>query len=1389
MLKTILLTLATSTALGFPERPSDFDEVARAFDGTALPLLKQYCLKCHSTEEQAGDLDLEQFTKLDQVRNAQPVWQKVVEMLDNGEMPPKKSRQLSVVQRKQLRDWARSYLDAEARANAGDPGSVLLRRLSNVEYDNTVRDLTGVDLRPAREFPVDGAAGEGFTNVGEALAMSPSMLDKYVAAAKAMASHAVLLPGGFRFSEKTTRRDWTDEIVSDIRQLYGRYTDPEGSRRVQLQGLDFQAESGGRIPLERYLKATIDYRELPSNGRKTIAAFAIENHLSAKYLQTLFDMFSSQSSSLVLEPIRTRWRTARTGDVAALAAEIRRWQGALTKFNSVAHFKPWIEAVNPLAESQTFRVKIEPPPGGGDVVLRLVTHNAGDGRDGDYVVWERPRLESPGRPELLLRDLRDGLRGLVAKQRTFAETAKYLAAADDLRSRPTTVDLAALAKEQQLDPSMLAAWCDYLGIAGVGRLAIDGLFTDRMESGGGYAFVKGWGTPATPSVVANSSDREVHIPGTMTPHSIAVHPSPTQNVAVGWRSPFRGRARVEAKVAHAHPGCGNGVSWSLELRRGSERRRLAGGEIDVGKSAKIEPIENIGVELGDLIALVVGPRGNNHACDLTSVDLMIRESVDSGRSWTLSRDVSGAILSRNPHADSLGNRDVWYFYQEKSARGNDALFSSIPRGSLLDQWREEPLKSKRILIAEQLQQLLSRGPSATKNHPDTVLYHQLTALSGPLLGKLDFGRIASETRGTDAGKAPPDDRSGAYGLPREQFGQDPSGKPIEGTSLITSSPSVLEVRVPADLAVGREFVVTASLDRQAGNEGSVQAQVAVVPTQAEPALVPGVPILVRNASAAQKRVEKSMEDFRRIFPAAVCYTQIVPVDEVVTLVLFHREDEALERLMLDEPERLRLDRLWDELRYISQDAIKVQEAYGQFMEYVTQDGDVRLFEPLRKPIRERSEALRKRLIDTEPAHLDALMTFASRAYRRPLERDEQTQLRSVYSSLRRQDLDHDAAFRLTLTRVLMAPSFLYRVERSPAGTAATPVSDWELASRLSYFLWSSMPDDELRSLAVAGQLQQPTVLAAQARRMLKDERMRALATEFGCQWLDVRGFDTFNEKSEKVFPQFAALRGAMYEESIRFFMDLFQRNGSVLEVLDADHTFVNEALARHYGIPNVKGPEWRRVDGIKSLGRGGILGMATLLSKQSGASRTSPILRGNWLVEMLLGDKLPKPPKSVPQLPESELDTHGLTMRQITERHRETASCAKCHDRIDPFGFALEGFDAIGRRRTKDLAGRPIDTKVQLKDGTQFADIAGLRDYVLGKRRYEFLHQFARKLLGYSLGRAVQLSDEPLLVEIQRSLAKNDYQIQSAIQTVIASPQFRLHRGLTSLLDQEQSHP
>jgi hypothetical protein len=295
--------------------------------------------------------------------------------------------------------------------------------------------------------------------------------------------------------------------------------------------------------------------------------------------------------------------------------------------------------------------------------------------------------------------------------------------------------------------------------------------------------------------------------------------------------------------------------------------------------------------------------------------------------------------------------------------------------------------------------------------------------------------------------------------------------------------------------------------------------------------------------------------------------------------------------------------------------------------------------------------------------------------------------------------------------------------------------------------------------------------------MLRDPRMRRLATEFACQWLHIYDFAALDEKSERHFPTFIALRAAMYEESIQFFADLFQRNGSAWEILDADHTFLNEALAKHYGIPGVTGSEWRRVDGVKNYGRGGILGLSTTLAKQSGASRTSPILRGNWISEVLLGEKQPRPPKGVPQLPEDETATAGLTVRQLVEKHTTDPKCAVCHRRIDAYGFALEGFDAIGRRRNKDLAGRAIDTHATAMDGAKFDGLDGLRGYLLTVRREAFLRQFSRKLLGYALGRAVQLSDEPLLADMQKTLSTPEGRVATVVEQIVHSRQFREIRG------------
>jgi hypothetical protein len=463
------------------------------------------------------------------------------------------------------------------------------------------------------------------------------------------------------------------------------------------------------------------------------------------------------------------------------------------------------------------------------------------------------------------------------------------------------------------------------------------------------------------------------------------------------------------------------------------------------------------------------------------------------------------------------------------------------------------------------------------------------------------------------------------------------------------------------------------------------------------------------------------------------------------------------------------------LHFVSHDALALVDAFEQLMEYATQDADPSKFEPFRQPIQQRAAAFRRALVDAEPRHLAAVEDFAALAYRRPLADTERKELAGLYQALRQEELSHDEALRLTLARVLTAPEFLYRVETPGPARAATPVNDWELATRLSYFLWSTAPDAELRGLAARGLLTNDQALAAQTRRMIGDARVRRLAIEFACQWLNVRDFDTLDEKSERHFPEFVGLRGAMYEETIQFFTHLFQHDRSVLEILDCDYALLNQQLAAHYEIPGVTGDEWRRVDGVRQHGRGGVLAQATVLAKQSGASRTSPILRGNWVSEALLGERLPRPPKDVPLLPQ-DAASEQLTMRQLVERHSSDARCRVCHDRIDAFGFSLEAYDSIGRRRATD-AGLPIDATATTLDGARLEGIDGLRAYLTGQRRDAFVRQFCKKLLGYALGRAAQLSDEPLLAAMQSRLAQEDYRVLAAIEMIVQSPQFRNIRG------------
>jgi mono/diheme cytochrome c family protein len=1349
------------TNSGTAQKPAD--EPKPDFAATQA-LLKKYCLACHSTKAKKGSLDLERFATLADIRKDLKPWQAMIEQIEAGEMPPKERPQPTEAEKKQLVAWVRALLDSEAKARAGDPGHVPLRRLSNAEYDYTLRDLTGVDLRPAREFPADGAAGEGFTNAAEALTdISPALLTKYLNAAKDIADHAVLLPDGFRFSPSKTRRDWTDEGTAALRKFYAAL-----------------AVADGKLPVQPYLLATVRHREALAAGK--FADVAAKEKLNAKYLATVWQTLTDKTTLQPLDAIRTKWKTATEKDVPALVAEVIAWQNALWKMVKVGNYvqASWNSpdgymesltrqvAVDPAAaDSAALRLAAKPAPGQSEVVVYLASQEPGAGGP---VVWQRPRFEVPGKPALLLRDYADfGPAFEVDYPSAFATSAKYLAAVVELANdKKLTPEDAA--KKHGLDAAFLKRWSEVLAVApfasdpeSIGRVvpAVElTLLEEKSAKNDARPAINGWHKKGTdlPVLVTNSSDKAEQIPGRVPARGVGVHPMPKEFVAVAWTSPVTASVRIDAKVVHAHPACGNGVAYWLEHRRGNRAAVFAEGAVDLGGEAQA-PAKTLKVEKGDQIILAIDAKAENHVCDMTAIEFSLTETEKPARVWNLAADIATSVLDGNPHADGHGNKDVWSFVRGPSRPLGKSISDAIPQASLLGRWRDAASDPKRkdeaAKLAEQVQTLLSGKRPAQEKSADRVLYDKLVAVDGPLFAGVDVAKLGNRV-GT------------AFGLPKTQF---------TDANLVAPANRVTEIKLPAALFAGREFVVEAKLD---GTAGDRLVRVRAATTAPGPEAWRDSPLLGSAKGEAYKQLVAGHAEFRRVFPMFICFPQVVPTDEVVTLKMFHREDEPLIRLFLADAQTRTLDRLWVDQRFVSRQPVAEFDYLPQFMGFTTQDTP-KAFQQFfidRKPLFQKNAAeFEVEEAAAIPKQLDALFAFAEKAYRRPLLEKERAELLALYKTVRAKGAAHDEAFRGVISRVLVSPAFLFRIEQTPAGKEAGPVNDWELATRLSYFLWSSPPDAELRTLAAAGQLRDPKVLAAQTQRMLKDNRTRSLAIEFGTQWIHVRGFDELKEKNEKLFPTFDAnLRKAIYEESILFFQDLFQSDRAVTQILDADHTFLNETLAKHYGIPGVTGLEWRRVDGVKKHGRGGVLGLASVQTRQAGASRTSPVLRGNWVVETLLGEKLPRPPANVPQLPEME-GTDKLTTRQLVEKHVSVQSCAVCHVRIDPFGFALEKYDPIGRFRDKEITGLAIDAKSKLKDGTEFEGIDGLRNYLLTKKKDVVVRLFCKRLLGYALGRAVTLSDTALLDEMVAELNKNDSRVGAAVQAIVRSPQFRMVRG------------
>ena len=414
--------------------------------------------------------------------------------------------------------------------------------------------------------------------------------------------------------------------------------------------------------------------------------------------------------------------------------------------------------------------------------------------------------------------------------------------------------------------------------------------------------------------------------------------------------------------------------------------------------------------------------------------------------------------------------------------------------------------------------------------------------------------------------------------------------------------------------------------------------------------------------------------------------------------------------------------------------------------------------------------------DEEPCARKIISTLARYAYRRPIAAEELPHLLVPYHSGRSEG-GFEEGIEWALQRILVSPEFLFRIEQDPENIepgTAYPISDLELASRLSFFLWSSIPDDPLLELAAEGRLKDPAVLEGQVGRMLADPRSRALVTNFAGQWLYLRNIEMAAPDLGE-FPEFDEnLREALQRETQLFFESMLREDHSVADLLDADYTFLNERLARHYGIENVYGNHFRRV-ALSQDERKGLLGKGSILTATSYANRTSPVLRGKWVLENILGTPPPPPPPDVPDLEETSEEGRALTMRERMEEHRANPACAACHARMDPLGFALENFDAIGGWRTTD-AGSPIDSSGVLPDGTRFEGAPGLRKVLLS-RREEFVMNVTDKLLTYALGRGVEYYDAPAVRSIMREAAPGDYRWSSLITGIVKSTPFQMRRS------------
>ena len=494
-----------------------------------------------------------------------------------------------------------------------------------------------------------------------------------------------------------------------------------------------------------------------------------------------------------------------------------------------------------------------------------------DGKKGS-VVWSRPRFEGAGKPPLLLRDYPQfGPAYEVDFAAVYADAATYLSAAIEA-ANDRNQSAADIAKKHGLDPTLFKRWTELLAIELINKEAADPekmgrpvpalsleLLDEKNPKNDKLPAIQGWRRKGAdlPTLVANASDTVERIPGTVPPHQVAVHPTPTEFVAAVWKSPLTGGVRVAARVVHAHPVCGNGVAWWLQYRRANRATVLAEGVIDVGGAASV-PAKTLKVEQGDLLVLAVDARNGNHSCDLTDVTLTVTETEKPNRVWDLAGDVADTVLAGNPHADRYGNKALWSFVRGPSTPVGSASASAIPANSVLGRWREAAADPARqgeaAKLAQQVQALLTGARPANEKDPNRVLYDRLVSADSALLKGMELGRFAKH--------AP---EGASYGVEKERFGKRAGGNSGDDASLIVGANTVTQVRLPAALFLGREFVVESKLDAPIGDQ-VVQFQILTAPPNPDAPWDGQSPVVASPTGVSYKQMLQGRADFRALLP-------------------------------------------------------------------------------------------------------------------------------------------------------------------------------------------------------------------------------------------------------------------------------------------------------------------------------------------------------------------------------------------------------------------------------------------------------------------------------------------------------------------------------------------